>query len=143
MAKRGTSDGYMVDREKPSGFDEHTREFIYDWRNVDAGDPKKNKATRPPSDNVIRRLAPYKLTKPTLLHRGVREDQQMGSKTGYESWTKNKKVASGFAGRKGKVVSETIHPHHTLVDFGRVPGHELDINGNSEREVIVKSDRSK
>lgn len=136
---KGTAEEMANFRGKKAGIiDDETYLYIDDWKNIDAGNIKKNMATKPPSENVINRLSEFKPTEPITLYRGVRDNQVMGSKTGYESWSKSKRAAGGF----GKVESRVFTPDEVLVDFQKLPKWMEDINRNVEREVIVKSGKS-
>lgn len=121
---------------KQGNIDDETYLFIDDWKNIDAGDIETNLATKPPSQNVINRLSKYKPKESITLYRGVRNDQIMGSKTGYESWTRSKTVAKNFG---NKIESRLFAPEEILVDFSKLPKWMEDINGNVEKEVIVKA----
>lgn len=129
---------------KNGNIDDETYLFLDDWKQVDAASESKIKesfATRPPSPNVIKRLSEFKPKEPVKLYRGVRQDQKMSSATGYESWTYDKQVAKNFAGKEGVVKEALINPEDILVDFKYLPKWTEDINGNVEKEVIVKTQK--
>lgn len=132
---KGTAEDMVRSSGKKAGnIDDETYLFIDEWKNADDG-MEKTFINSPPSDNVVKRLSEYKPKEPITLYRGIREGQSMGTKTGYESWTKSKKVAEGF----GKVESRVFQPDEILVDFDKLPKWMEDINGNVEKEVIVKT----
>lgn len=142
---KGIAEDIANSRNKKAGnIDDETYLFLDDWKQVDFGSETKMKesfATKPPSLNVINRLSEFKPKEKVKLYRGVRDNQKMGSATGYESWSYSKQVAKNFS-KDGKVIEAIIDPKDILVDFKYLPKWTEDINANIEKEVIVKKQQS-
>ena len=102
----------------------------------------------PPNEEIIKSLSKYKPLKPITLYKGLRQTKELGydlAPSGYQSWTKDRKIAEKF----GKVQERIVAPEEILVDTTMIPRDEfrafMEKNYPSERitigvekEVIVK-----
>lgn len=118
---------------------DEAKEWLYDIQNADAGSITPIR----PSQGTIDYLSQFKPNKPVKLYRGVRGDQIMGKTTGYESWTRDKKVAEGFADG-GKIIEKIINPEDILVDIKSIPKNVRrdfvsGLDPMAESEVIVRA----
>jgi hypothetical protein len=124
------------------GLTDQAINWLDTWTNIDMEENQKNVGA-PPRD-VVETLSKFKPDKPVTLYRGIPAgkgavEYRLGNITGYESWTRNRPTAEKWAGKDGNVERRVVQPEDILVDFGKLPKDYFDINGNVEREVIVKA----
>ena len=53
------------------------------------------------------------------LYRGINSDNE--GNTGITSWSYDKEIAKGYAGKNGKVISKEVNPDEILIDTTKVP----------------------
>ncbi|MDD4111058.1 MAG: hypothetical protein PHS54_05905, partial [Clostridia bacterium] len=81
---------------------------------------------------------------PVILYRGIPATGDSVSNVGFRSWTYNKKVAEGFAGKDGRVIMQVIEPKDILFDSTKAPAAIWsDLMNPEEMEVIVKNIKTK
>jgi hypothetical protein len=120
------------------GMTDESVDWLDTWLNSDM--PGERERIGVPPESVVKTLEKFKPSEPIKVYRGVVDKGgTLADKTGYESWTTSKRIATKWAGKKGKVLEKTVGPDDVLVDWSKLPKDYFDINGNVEKEVTIRA----